>query len=60
MQVKSDGIEIFLDDLKPEVRKEVEKILGEQNYDVVPVAVIPIPDGEWYGVRNRRVFGEIV
>ena len=46
MQVKSDGIEIFLDDLEPEVRKEVEKILGEQNYDVVPVVVIPIPDGE--------------
>jgi len=46
MRVTREEIEIFLDDLKPEVRKEVEKILGEQNYDVVPVAVIPIPDGE--------------
>jgi len=44
MRVTRDGIEIFLDDLELEVRKEVEKILGEQNYDVVPVAVIPIPE----------------
>jgi len=44
MRVTRDGIEIFLDDLEPEVRKEVEKILGEQNYDVVPVAVILVPE----------------
>jgi len=44
MRVTRDGIQIFLDDLKPEVRKEVEKILGEQNYEVVPVAVILVPE----------------
>lgn len=47
MQMNKDGdIEIFLDDLKPEVRKEIRKILGDFNYDVVPIAVIPVPSNE--------------
>ena len=44
MRVDNGIVEIFLDDLKPEVREEIKKILGEQNYEVVPVAVIPIPE----------------
>jgi len=44
MEVGKDCIEIFLDDLKPEVREEVVKILGEDNnYDILAIAIIPIP-----------------
>jgi len=42
MQMNNNEIELFLDDLKPEIQKEIKELLGEQNYDIVPIAVIPI------------------
>ena len=44
MQINNNEIELFLDDLKPEIQKEIKKLLGEQNYDIVPIAVIPISE----------------
>jgi len=41
---KEGFIEIFLDDLKKDVQKEIVEILGEDNYDIVPIAVIPVPE----------------
>jgi hypothetical protein len=41
---KEGFIEIFLDDLKQEVQKEIVEILGEDNYDIVPIVVIPVPE----------------
>ena len=54
MKNTGSEIEIFLDDLQEDVQKEFLKSMGmetsdEGNYDIVPIAVIPIPeidDGE--------------
>ena len=44
------SIEIYLDDLKPEVKKEAMKFLnirdGEENYDLVPLFIIERESGE--------------
>lgn len=48
MKVMETEIEIFLDDLQKDVQKDFLKAMGmensnEGNYDVVPIAIIPIP-----------------
>lgn len=48
MKVAETEIEIFLSDLQEDVQKEFLKTMGmetssEGNYDVIPVAIIPLP-----------------
>lgn len=45
MNVNKDVIEIFLDDFKEDVKKEIINIIGDDNnYDIFPIAQIIIPE----------------
>ena len=49
MKNTGSEMEIYFDDLNEDVQKEFLKVMGmetsdEGNYDVVPIAVIPIPE----------------
>lgn len=39
-------MEIYLSDLKPEVQEEVLKLLGDLNWDVVPLCILEKEDDD--------------
>lgn len=60
MKVMKTEIEIFLDDLQEDVQKEFLKAMGietsdEGNYDVIPIAIVPIPEIDDGKTKNEDI-----
>lgn len=46
MKIREGIIEIYIDDFKEEIREELLRILGDNNYDVFPIFTMSVPDEE--------------
>lgn len=44
MIIRKEGIEIYLEDLKPEIQEELSEFLEDSNLDVFPLCIIPKPE----------------